>query len=48
MTATVSKIIYTKVDEAPALKDELDRFLAQMREHEREEEALVTRALRHG
>jgi Hemerythrin HHE cation binding domain len=32
--------------EAPALKDELDRFLAAMREHEREEEALIKRALR--
>jgi len=32
--------------EAPALKAELDRFLAMMREHEREEDALVTRALR--
>jgi hypothetical protein len=34
--------------EAPALKDELDRFLAMMREHEREEDALVMRALRRG
>ena len=33
-------------EEAPALKDELDRFLALVREHEREEEALVKRALR--
>jgi len=32
----------------PALKGELDRFLAVMREHEREEEALVKRALRPG
>lgn len=32
--------------EAPALKEELDRFLALVREHEREEEALVKRALR--
>ena len=32
--------------EAPALKAELDRFLAMMREHERKEDALVTRALR--
>ena len=32
--------------EAPALKSELDRFLAMMREHEREEDALVKRALR--
>jgi hypothetical protein len=32
--------------EAPALKEELDRFLAMMREHEREEDALVKRALR--
>ncbi len=32
--------------EAPALKAELDRFLAMMREHEREEDALVKRALR--
>ncbi len=32
--------------EAPALKEELDRFLATMREHEREEDALVKRALR--
>ena len=32
--------------EAPALKEELDRFLAAMREHERDEEALVRRALR--
>jgi len=31
--------------EAPALKEELDRFLAMMREHEREEDALVKRAL---
>jgi len=34
--------------EAPALKEELDRFLAVMREHEREEDALVKRALRQG
>ena len=34
--------------EAPALKDDLDRFLAMMREHEREEDALVKRALRQG
>ena len=34
--------------EALALKDELDRFLAQIREHEREEEALVKQALRQG
>jgi len=34
--------------EAPALKEELDRFLATMREHEREEDALVKRALRQG
>jgi len=32
--------------EAPSLKEELDRFLAMMREHEREEDALVKRALR--
>ena len=32
--------------EASALKDELDKFLAVMREHEREEDALVKRALR--
>jgi len=32
--------------EAPILKEELDRFLAMVREHEREEEALVKRALR--
>ena len=32
--------------EAPALKEELDRFLAMTREHEREEDALVKRALR--
>jgi hypothetical protein len=32
--------------EAPALKEELDRFLSMVREHEREEEALVKRALR--
>jgi hypothetical protein len=32
--------------EAPLLKDELDQFLAIMREHEREEDALVKRALR--
>jgi iron-sulfur cluster repair protein YtfE (RIC family) len=32
--------------EAPALKEELDRFLAMMREHEREEDALLKRALR--
>ena len=32
--------------ETPALQAELDRFLAVMREHEREEEALVQRALR--
>ena len=31
--------------EAPSLKEELDRFLAMMREHEREEDALVKRAL---
>jgi tRNA/tmRNA/rRNA uracil-C5-methylase (TrmA/RlmC/RlmD family) len=34
--------------EVPALKAELDRFLAVMREHEREEEALVAQALRQG
>lgn len=34
--------------EAPFLKEELDRFLAVMREHEREEDALVKRALRQG
>jgi hypothetical protein len=34
--------------EAASLKDELDRFLALMREHEREEEALVAQALRQG
>ena len=34
--------------EAPSLKEELDRFLAMMREHEREEDALVKRALRQG
>jgi len=32
--------------EAPSLKEELDRFLAMMREHEREEDALLKRALR--
>jgi DNA repair exonuclease SbcCD ATPase subunit len=32
--------------EAPVLKTELDRFLAMMREHERDEEALLKRALR--
>ncbi len=32
--------------EVPALKEELDRFLAMVREHEREEDALVKRALR--
>jgi len=32
--------------EAPVLKAELDRFLAMMREHERDEEALLKRALR--
>lgn len=34
--------------DAVALKDELDHFLATMREHEREEDALVKRALRQG
>ena len=34
--------------DVPALKAELDRFLAMMREHEREEDALVKRALRQG
>lgn len=34
--------------EAPALKETLDRFLAMMREHEREEDALVKLALRQG
>jgi hypothetical protein len=32
--------------EASALKTDLDRFLAMMREHEREEDELVKRALR--
>jgi hypothetical protein len=32
--------------DATVLKEELDRFLAMMREHEREEDALVKRALR--
>ena len=32
--------------EAPVLKAELDRFLALMREHERDEDALLKRALR--
>jgi len=32
--------------EVPALKEELGRFLAMVREHEREEDALVKRALR--
>jgi hemerythrin-like domain-containing protein len=34
--------------ETQALKDELDRFLTLMREHESEEDALVKRALRQG
>ena len=34
--------------EASALKHELGRFLAMMREHEREEDALVKLALRQG
>jgi hemerythrin-like domain-containing protein len=34
--------------EASTLKDDLDRFLAMMREHEREEDELVKRALRQG
>ena len=34
--------------EAPALKEHLDRFLVMMREHEREEDELVKRALRQG
>lgn len=34
--------------EAAALKEDLDRFLAMMREHEREEDELVKRALRQG
>jgi hypothetical protein len=34
--------------EASALKHDLDRFLAMMREHEREEDELVKRALRQG
>lgn len=34
--------------EASALKQELGRFLAMMREHEREEDALVKLALRQG
>jgi len=32
--------------EVPVLKAELDRFLAMMREHERDEDALLKRALR--
>ena len=34
--------------EASALKEDLDRFLAMMREHERDEDELVKRALRQG
>ena len=34
--------------EAMMLKEDLDRFLAMMREHEREEDELVKRALRQG
>ena len=34
--------------EASALKENLDRFLVMMREHEREEDELVKRALRQG
>jgi hemerythrin HHE cation binding domain-containing protein len=34
--------------EASALKDDLNRFLAMMREHEREEDELVKQALRQG
>ena len=34
--------------EAATLKEDLDRFLAMMREHEREEDELVKRALRQG
>lgn len=34
------------LEEAAALKDELTRVLTMMREHEREEDALVRRALR--
>ena len=36
------------LEEAAALKDELTRVLTMMREHEREEDALVRRALRQG
>jgi len=34
--------------QASMLKEDLDRFLAMMREHEREEDELVKRALRQG
>ena len=34
--------------DAMMLKEDLDRFLAMMREHEREEDELVKRALRQG
>lgn len=36
----------SNVGEVAALRDELDRFLQAMRQHEREEEALLRRALR--
>jgi hemerythrin-like domain-containing protein len=36
----------SNVGEVGALRDELDRFLQAMRQHEREEEALLRRALR--
>lgn len=36
----------SEVSEIGALREELDRFLQSMRQHEREEEALLRRALR--
>jgi len=36
----------SNLDELTLLRDELDRFLQAMRQHEREEEALLRRALR--
>jgi hemerythrin-like domain-containing protein len=44
------RVIARRADpvEAPALKAELDKLLAMIRDHEREEDALVKRALKQG
>ena len=41
-------MLFRSPSEAPALKEELSRVLQMMREHEKEEDALVRRALRQG